>query len=153
MQNEQMFIVLNLLEVLGSFAVSSLTVTLTHHQRKKKKKKKKKMSHVVQDEEAFLLQVQKERDDLLHQMEVLERQIDELCARDDFEKAELLDVELQTLQHRLELVLAMVPPEEEENEDENEEESDLTLLKVWMEEKKDFFFFFFFFFFFNFNVV
>lgn len=74
------------------------------------------------EDEAFLLQVQKERDDLLHQMEVLERQIEELCARDDFEKAELLDVELQTLRHRLELVLAMVPQNDDDEEEDDQDE-------------------------------
>ncbi len=73
-------------------------------------------------DEAFLEQVAKERDDLLHQMEVLERQIEELCARDDFEKAELLDVELQTLRHRLDLVSAMVPALEEEEQEEDVEQ-------------------------------
>lgn len=39
---------------------------------------------------------------------MLERQIEEMCARDEFEKAELLDVEVKRLQERLRLVAAVV---------------------------------------------
>jgi hypothetical protein len=40
-------------------------------------------------------------------LQIVERQIDDMCARDEFEKAEQLDVELQRLKERLKLVAAI----------------------------------------------
>lgn len=85
---------------------------------------------MADDDDAFLAQVEKERDDIAHQMEVISRQIEELCARDDFEKAEQLDVELQTLQHRLDLVLAMSPTLQAEGEGEEDDEPEVGVIDL-----------------------
>lgn len=54
---------------------------------------------------------------LTERAQVVERQIDELCARDEFEKAELLDVELQRLQERLRLVSAITNDGDDDDDD------------------------------------